>query len=155
MIDRHNVAKHPAGVENTAHSGEQRIIPKGSNVLPLGLLLSRRQAIYQRDVLKGTGMTQAVVTQLCMLDYALRVRKLLAISITELLLDDAYQHWRMKRSQLFDIFGELYRDGVVVKRTRRAKKGTALVNVWSLSATGRRMLDKYYGYLAGEYDHLL
>lgn len=155
MINRHTVASAPQSGENTVSCAEVVTTVNSCDVVMLGMLLHRRMGIYQRDVLRGTGILLSIVQQCCTLDWNLRKRKLLYMSISDMLGDDSYRYYLLRRPALHNALDAMHVQGLLNKRTRMARRGSALVVMWGFTSAGRRMVDKYYCYLAGDYDHLL
>lgn len=155
MINRHNVAEHAVEGENPVSCGEHIPTVSSGNAVMLGEYINRRLGAYRRDVLDGTGIAMTVIFQCATLQWNLTKRKALYMSITEMLEDETYDYYVHRRNALHNAMDALHAHGLLDKRTRKAKRGTALVLMWGFTAKGRRMMDKYYGYLGGEYDHLL
>lgn len=120
-----------------------------------GFTITLRQQIYFE---KYCTFKRPVMTQLVVLQFLLKKRKCLYLSISEMLGSGVYEYWTRRSVQLQDLLDNLARQGYVVKASRVSKqKGLTgrKICIWGLTAKGKALLKEYYAYIEGEYDHVL
>lgn len=114
--------------------------------LRLGALVAVRDIQYRRRVLKNSGITITTVQLLVMMREILSRKRMIGITIKQLLTLSAYANTDYDVKRTFELFNRLVKRGMVTKLPSDCGV------LWSMTRTGKRFVREYCDWLGGAHD---
>lgn len=120
-----------------------------------GMLVYLRQAAFRRNVLRQSPLNSRSLGTIVFIHFAIDQLKTLYISVPQVMKYSAYSPTGMGRGTVSTAVNDLCAQGLMMRTTRKALRGTGTQVLYGMTASGKALVGEFLSYLAGEHDDKL